>query len=152
MRVEITRSDPRSAELTVTFASGEHLRTSEVPGSAARTLGALPGLRGHRCDNGVGATFAVELADTEFAHLLEHAVLEVMALAGAPDTLRGRTSWDFGRDGAGVFRIRLEHDDVVTLEGAVALASEVVEWAAGRRDEAPDVEATVRRMRRERRA
>jgi hypothetical protein len=151
VRVELTRIDPARAELTVAFAPGEALRTSDLPGLVARVLGALPGLRGHRCDNGVGVTFADEMADTELAHLLEHATLEVMAMAGAPDTLRGRTSWDFARDGAGVFNIRLEHDDISTLEGAVALASEVVEWAMGRRDEAPEVEAIARRMRRARR-
>ena len=152
MRIETTVIGSRRAELLVAFAPGEPLRTSEVPGSATRALGVLPGLRGHRCDNGVGTTFAEELADTEIAHLLEHAALEVMALAEAPDTLRGATSWDFARDGVGVFRVRLEHDDAATLEGAVALAADVVAWAAGRRDEAPDVTTAVRALRRTRRA
>ena len=75
------------------------MRTSDVPGAGTRVLAVLPGLRGHRCDNGRGATFADELADTELAHLLEHAALEIMALAGSPDTLRGRTTWDFPADG-----------------------------------------------------
>ncbi|MDO8914898.1 MAG: hypothetical protein Q7W16_02295 [Coriobacteriia bacterium] len=151
MRVEITANDDRRAELTVAFAPHEPLRTSEGPGSAARALSVLPGLRGHRCDNGTGATFSDELGDTEFAHLLEHASLEIMALAGAPDTLRGATTWDFARDGAGVFRIRLQHDDAATLKGAVALASEVVRWAAGHTEAPPDVESAVRRIRRARR-
>jgi hypothetical protein len=152
VRVETTVIGSVRAELLVAFAPGEPLRTSQVPGSAARALSVLPGLRGHRCDNGAGATFAEELADTELAHLLEHAALEVMALAGAPDTLRGATSWDFARDGAGVFRVRLEHDDAATLEGAVALASEVVEWASGRGEVSPDVARAVRLLRRTRRA
>jgi hypothetical protein len=151
VRVETTSIHPRRAELTVTFLPGEPLRTSDVPGAAGRAMGVLPGLRGHSCDNGAGATFADEMGDTEFAHLLEHAALEIMALAGAPDTLRGATAWDFARDGEGVFRIRLQHDDAVTFEDAVALAGEAVEWAAGRRDAPPDVESVVRRMQRARR-
>lgn len=151
MRVETTAIGPDSAELAVAFGPGEPLRTSGCPGSAARALGVLPGLRGHRCENGAGVTFADELADTELAHLLEHAALEIMALAGAPDTLRGATSWDFESDGPGVFRVRLEHDDAATMEGAVALAAEVVEWAAGQRVEPPGVTKAVRRLRTTRR-
>jgi cyanophycin synthetase len=138
--------------VALSFDAAEPLRTSGVPGSAERALGVLPGLRGHRCDNDVGATFAQELADTEFAHLFEHAVLEIMALAGAPDTLRGTTSWDFAKDGAGVFGVSLEHDDEDTARSAIRLAGEVVGWAAGRRDEAPDFEAEARRLRRARAA
>jgi cyanophycin synthetase len=138
--------------VVLSFEAAEPLRTSGIPGSAERALGVLPGLRGHRCDNDVGATFAQELADTEFAHLFEHAVLEIMALAGAPDTLRGTTSWDFAKDGAGVFRVSLEHDDEGTARSAIRLAGEVVDWAADRREEAPDVEAEARRLRRARAA
>jgi cyanophycin synthetase len=137
-------------QVALSFDAAEPVRTSDVPGSADRALGVLPGLRGHRCDNGAGATFAQELADTEFAHLFEHAVLEIMALAGAPDTLRGTTSWDFAADGVGVFRVAFEHDDEGTARGAIALAREIVEWATGSREEAPDVEAEARRLRRSR--
>lgn len=151
MRVETTAIGPDSAELAVAFGPGEPLRTSGSTGSATRALRALPGLRGHRCENGAGVTFADELADTELAHLLEHAALEIMALAGAPDTLRGATSWDFEADGPGVFRVRLEHDDPRTLEEAVALATQVVEWSAGRREAPPDVAKAVRRLRTTRR-
>jgi hypothetical protein len=145
---DVTRDQVR---LTLSFDAGEPLRTSDVRGSSQRVLGVLPGLRGHRCDNGVSATFADELSDTELAHLFEHAALEIMAVAGAPDTLKGATTWDFAREGAGVFHVELEHDDEGTVQEAVRVASEVVEWATGRRDAAPDVERAVRGMR-ERRA
>jgi cyanophycin synthetase len=152
MRIGVPESTRDHIRVALSFDAGEPLRTSEVPGSVERVLSVLPGLRGHRCDNASGATFAAELAETELAHLFEHAVLEIMALAGAPDTLRGFTTWDFARDGAGVFRIEIEHDDESTARSAIRLAGEVVGWAAGRRDEAPDVEAEARRLRRARAA
>ena len=110
MEVTEIRADACVLEARVEFAVGEKMRTSEVPGLAAAAMGALPGLRGHRCDNGAGLTFADEVADTEIAHLLEHAALEVMAMAGASPSLRGLTSWDFAADGRGVFRVRVAYD------------------------------------------
>ena len=97
---------------------------------ADAVLRALPGLSGHRCDNDSGATFRDELRDTELAHLAEHAALEVMAMAGSPDTLRGDTTWDFARDGRGVFRIRLRFDDDLVAIGALRFAVELVDALA----------------------
>jgi hypothetical protein len=108
------------------FEPGEPMRTSEVPGLAAGALRALPGLKGHRCDNGAGLTFADELADTEIAHLVEHATLELMAMKGAPVTLRGATSWDFAEDGRGVFRVQTEFRDEAEAREALARADEIV--------------------------
>jgi len=137
---------PDFVEALVVFEAGEPLRTSDVPDLPARMLALLPGLRGHRCDNGRDATFADELADTELAHLLEHGALEVMALAGSPDTLCGRTSWDFARDGAGVFRVRVEYDHDLVALGALGVAERAVAWAVNGED-APDIAAEVARLR-----
>jgi hypothetical protein len=128
------------------FGPGEPLRTCEVPGLAVAAVAALPGLRGHRCDNGEGLTFADELADTEIAHLIEHAALELMAMAGYPPTLRGETCWDFAADGRGVFRLRIAYQDEAVARGALdyacALACALTRgWAA------PDAEAEARRLR-----
>ena len=128
------------------FTSGEPLRTCEAPGLRAAALSALPGLRGHRCDNGAGLTFADELADTELAHLVEHAALELMAMAGAPATLRGETVWDFAADGAGVFRLRIAYDDEAVARGALEFAARLV-GALARGEQAPDAEAEARRLR-----
>lgn len=120
----IARDGVLSARLE--FAPGEPMRTSEVPGFAERVLRELPGLRGHRCDNGAGRTFADELADTEIAHFVEHATLEIMAIKGAPLTLRGETTWDFAKDGKGVFRVRVEFRDEGEVREAFAGAVRVV--------------------------
>ncbi len=146
MRVRSVTVGHDVLEAVVVFEPGEPLRTSEVPGVPGAVLALLPGLRGHRCDNGTGATFAEELADTELAHLVEHAALEIAALAGSPDTLHGRTSWDFAADGPGVFRVTLEYDDDLVALGALDLAAKVVR-AVCCGGEAPDVEAEVRRLR-----
>jgi hypothetical protein len=130
----------------VVFAPGEPLRTCEVPGLAAATLAALPGLRGHRCDNGAGLTFADELADTEIAHLIEHAALELMAMSGCSPLLRGETKWDFATDGRGVFRVSIECEDERLAR--VALDSSLALVRALARGEAPaGMEAEARRLR-----
>ncbi len=130
----------------VVFVTGEPLRTSEVPGLAVAAVAALPGLRGHRCDNDAGLTFADEMADTELAHLVEHATLELMAMSGAPTSLRGRTSWDFASDGRGVFRLRIEFEHEALVRDALATACELVR-ALAHGDAAPDTEAWARRQR-----
>jgi hypothetical protein len=130
----------------VVFAPGEPLRTSGVPGLAAATLAALPGLRGHRCDNGAGLTFADELTDTELAHLIEHAALELMAMAGSSPLLRGDTTWDFAADGRGVFRVRIECEDQGHGRGALDSACVLVR-ALARGKVAPDMGAEALRLR-----
>lgn len=130
----------------VVFAAGEPLRTSEIPGLAAAAIAALPGLRGHRCDNGAGLTFADELADTELAHLIEHAALELMAMAGASPLLRGETTWDFAMDGRGVFRVRIDCEDEALSRGALDSACALVS-ALARGEVAPDMRAEARRLR-----
>lgn len=114
-------------------------RTSQAPGSASRVRALLPGLARHTCENERGASFLAELGDTETAHLLEHVACELMALAGSPRSLRGRTSWDFARDGSGVFRVALEFDHDLVALGALKAAPAIVGWAMSGEGEPPDV-------------
>lgn len=146
MRIASVEVGTGAVEALVAFELGEPLRTTGVPGCPERLLGLLPGLKGHRCDNDAGLTFADELADTELAHVLEHAALEIAALAGSPHTLKGRTAWDFARDGRGVFRVAIEYDDDLVALGALRAAEDVVRWliAGG---EAPDVQCEAVRLR-----
>jgi hypothetical protein len=146
VKVEAVRVGDTALEALVVFGAGEPLRTSAYPSAPERALGLLPGLRGHRCDNGAGASFADEVADTEIAHLLEHAALELAALAGSQETLEGRTSWDFAADGAGVFRLRLEYDDDLVMLGALSVAADFVRAVCGD-SAAPDIASETRRLR-----
>jgi hypothetical protein len=146
VRVESVTVGPAAIEAVVRFEPGEPLRTSEVPGLADAVLASLPGLSGHHCDNDVGMPFPEEMRDTELAHLVEHAALEVMAMAGSPVTLRGVTSWAFARDGRGVFHVRLAYDDDLVAIGALRFACELVgALAAGK--VGPDAEIEARRLR-----
>ena len=134
-------------EAVVEFDDGEPMRTSEVDEAVDRALELLPGLRGHRCDSGRGTRLTDELPDTELAHLLEHAALEVMALAGSPDTLQGETVWDFRDDGRGVFRVRVQFDDDIVCLGAVRVAGDIVRWVVDGSGEPPDVTRETTRLR-----
>lgn len=146
MRIERVEVGPASIEAVLRFDPGEPMRSSEVPGLADALVFALPGLKGHLCDNGSGLGFREEAADTEIAHLVEHAALEIMALAGSPDTLRGVTAWDFPRDGRGAFSVRVEYDDDLVALGALRCAAEVI-GALASGGEAPDAGAEARRLR-----
>ena len=147
MRIREVRVAPDAVEATVAVEPGEPLRTSDVPDAVPRILRLLPGLRGHYCDNDAGRSFPDELADTELAHLLEHASLEVMAMAGSPAGLAGSTSWDFARDGRGVFRVRLAYDDDLVAVGALKVAAAALAWCVDPEGAAPDVEGEARRLR-----
>jgi hypothetical protein len=105
-------------ETLVTVTDPNAMRTSSVPGLPERALNVLPGLARHSCENTDGLSFSQEFRDTETAHLLEHVTIELMALAGSPRTLRGRTTWDFVRDGQGVFHVSIEYDDDIVALGA----------------------------------
>lgn len=118
-------------------------RTTQVDGVASRALELLPGLARHTCENGTAHGMVAELADTETAHLLEHVAVECMALAGSPRTLRAETAWDFARDGAHVYRLRMAYDiDLVAL-GALRAGVHIVDWLMGIAAERPDVETIV---------
>lgn len=146
MRVERVTVFPEAVEARVVFTPPDELRVSAYPHAGLRVMKLLPGLRGHRCDNGDGRPFGVELLDTEVAHLFEHAALEIMAMAGSPTTLRGTTSWDFATDGRGVFVVRIAYDDDLVALGALKAAEDVVRWALSGEGAAPDVEAEAHRL------
>ena len=121
------------------------LRTAAVPHLAESLRQLLPGLSRHRCECGSAHGILQELADTETPHLLEHVVLELMALSGSPRELGGETSWDFAADGPGVFRVRLAYDDDLIALGALdiglALVNELLEG-----EPPPGVEREVERL------
>lgn len=134
-------------EARVRVASPEWMRTTVFPRIAQETLTLLPGLARHRCESGSPHGIVAELADTETPHLVEHVALELLALAGWSRETRGRTHWDFARDGAGVFRVRLSCGDAgagrIALDGAVG----IVVWLLAHEGERPEVEALVEALR-----
>ncbi|MDP2232502.1 MAG: hypothetical protein Q8K89_02620 [Actinomycetota bacterium] len=108
IRIESFESLADGCAATLFVSSPSFMRTSSVPGLADTILEALPGLVRHPCECGSAHGIAAELVDTETPHLIEHVALELLAVSGAPRReLRGRTTWDFARDGAGVFHVSL---------------------------------------------
>jgi hypothetical protein len=145
MRVQSITVCPDRVDVVVSAEQGEHVRTALGAGVAERALELLPGLATHQCINDDGRSFLEELAETEVPHLFEHVVLELMALAGSPRSLRGETEWDFRRDGHGIFRVVLEYDDDLVCLGAIKAADRLMGYvlAAG---PAPDVSGEVERL------
>lgn len=148
LRIEAVEVTAKEVEARLRLAEGFPARTSAVPGIAEKLAALLPGIARHRCDNPASARFVDEAADTEWAHLAEHVAVELMALAGSPRTLRASTSWDFARDGAGVYHVRLAFDDDLValgaLDGAVRVVGSLMSpgYSAG-----VDVGAEVERLR-----
>jgi len=133
-------------DVLVAVGEAEILRTAGDDSVAEKALLLLPGLHRHVCDNGDGKTFAEELTDTEVPHLFEHVVMELMAQAGSPRTLKGETSWDFKRDGHGIFRVSFEYDDDLVCLGAIKAADKVMAHLTDGAP-APDTERETERLR-----
>lgn len=85
-------------------------QVNDYPGLAEKLLKAYPHLRRHRCDNHKHASFLTELPTTEIAHALEHLMVELLAQESNLSRLdiKGQTAWDFKRDGAGAYRLRIQ--------------------------------------------
>lgn len=134
-------------EALVRVSDARFARSSAMPGAGARAASILPGLARHRCENGTAHGVLRELDDTESPHLLEHLAVELMALSGSPRTLRALTTWDFARDGRGVFRVRLEFDDDLVALGALREALTLLPWILAEQGERPDGAAAAERLR-----
>lgn len=146
MQVHAVTVCPDRVDVIVGIDEAGVMRTSTAPGVADRAMRLLPGLERHLCDNGSDKTFAEEIADTEVPHLFEHVVMELMAQAGSPRSLRGETSWDFRHDGKGVFRVSVEYDDDFVCLGSIKLANRVIGYLLDD-GEAPDVAGETARLR-----
>ena len=130
----------------VRVAPGGPLRTSGLPGVSQAACNVLPGLARHRCDCGFAHGIVAELSDTELPHLLEHIALELLALAGSPRTIVGETSWDFARDGRGVFYVAIRADDQGAARAALCEAAALVNALAARACDPGIVRTTVERI------
>lgn len=150
LRIEHVEVGSQRVVASVRVDGPTPLRTSAVAGLSARARDLLPGFSRHTCENDDGKDFLREVADTETPHLLEHVATELMALSGSPRSLRAETSWDFGRDGRGVFVVSLDYDDDLVAVGALREALGIVEWllvADPGTTTRPNVDGVVARLR-----
>jgi hypothetical protein len=143
LRIQHVDVTPDYVDAVVSVVDPALARTSAVPGLAAQALLLLPGLSRHSCENGATHGIVGELADTETPHLFEHVVVECMALAGSPRSLRAETAWDFGRDGRNVYHVRFAYDEDFVALAALGGASRIVDWLMGESAEKPDVDAII---------
>lgn len=145
MHVQAITVCPDRVDVVVGVSESELLRTAHSHDLNERALGLLPGLGLHECENGAGRSFAEELTDTEVPHLFEHVVMELMAKAGSPRTLKGETQWDFRRDGRGIFRVSVEYDDDLVCLGAIKAADRVMDYLLDG-GVCPDLDAEARKL------
>ena len=104
------RTGCHTALFKLEFAPNAPQHTDAIPGFPKRLLASLPQLRIHACDNGAHKSFAMELEDTETAHVFEHVVVELAAQIGRHPRVEitGKTGWNFDVDGPGVYRVKIQ--------------------------------------------
>ena len=117
------------------------VRTSVTPALAPTVRELLPGLARHSCENDRSVSAIEELADTETAHLFEHVALELMALAGSPRTLKGRTTWDRSQFGPFGYKVSVEYDHDLVAIAALNEAALITDWLMTGEGSHPDVDA-----------
>ena len=142
MRTPRITVGPDRVDVILILGETEPTRTSADASISRRALELLPGLADHRCGSRDDRRFAAEITDTEAAHLFEHVVVELMALAGSPRSLRGETSWDSRRDGRRSYRLSIEYDHDIVCIGAIASALRLMGYVLGG-GARPDVDAEI---------
>jgi hypothetical protein len=118
-RLPITRMD-------LDIGAYENISSADVPGVTQSLVGAMPGLRDHRCSIGEPGGFLIRLKrGTYFAHIVEHVALELQAMIGH-DVGYGRTR---GGDSPGEYTLIFEHLHEAVGLRAAGLALEAVQNA-----------------------
>jgi hypothetical protein len=118
-RLPITRMD-------LTIGAYEGISSADVPGFTTQLVGAMPGLRDHRCSIGEPGGFIIRLKrGTYCAHVVEHVALELQMMIGH-DVGYGRTR---GGETKGEYTLIFEHVNESVGLRAAALALETVQSA-----------------------
>jgi hypothetical protein len=118
-RLPITRMD-------LDIGAYENISSADAAGVTKSLIGAMPGLRDHRCSIGEPGGFVLRLKrGTYFAHIVEHVALELQGMIGH-DVGYGRTR---GGDSPGEYTLIFEHLHEAVGLRAAALALEAVQNA-----------------------
>ena len=126
------------------LVSPDSIKTSQMPGFREAILSKMPELRFHKCDNGLGNSFADELLDTEVAHVFEHVLIEIISqMDGSVDNIRGLTTWNWRKDPRWLYRIEIAYDvsDTVlaALRSTFAILDEVFQLCSVNLSDAEDL-------------
>lgn len=132
---------PRTLVATVEVAPSAPLTTNEDLEATERVINLMPDLCNHLCLGDSAPSFGEVVQDTEIAHLLEHAAVELLAESNiAGDVTCGQTVQVAER----TFEITLGCPDDVLVTGALSSAAWILQWAfSGGGDPQPDVPAIV---------
>lgn len=135
MGLEIVTSRVSVYEVELDLGDLASVNSSGVAGFVERLLGVLPTLQSHRCTAGQEGGFIEEVRKgTDFAHVLEHVLLELEHLADPERRVyRGWTRKKEVNPESHLYVVHYESKDVLTGRLAAILAVEVVRsLAAGR--------------------
>lgn len=132
---------PRALVAAVELSPSAPVVTSDDPNAVDLVLDLMPGLRDHVCLGDAAPTFGEVAHNTELAHLLEHATVELIAQTSlADDVSCGQTA----EVGERAYEITLGCPDDVLVVGALSSAAWMLQWAfSGGGDPQPDVAAIV---------
>lgn len=136
---------PQTMTYTIQFAPGVALTTQDDMEAAHRLIQLLPHMSEHVCINEYGDTFAAALPHTDFAHILEHMVIELIAQCGrnAGEIVTGQTRSTGAGEGRTFETVITCFDDTLTM-AALRAAVWVMEWSfAGGKEPLPNIDATV---------
>lgn len=129
MEFEILTSRISVFEVEVDLGHLAAVTTREVPGFINALLDVLPSLRTHRCLSGQDGGFIQEMRKgTDFAHVLEHVIVELEHLADPERRVyRGWTRRKAETDPSGrIYVIHYEAKDFLTGRSAATLAVQLI--------------------------
>lgn len=106
--------------------TGQKFDTRYFPATKAILLDTVPTVLQTQCFNDANLPFEVEVQKTEFGHLFEHVLIDLLCAAKSQTnqdckeiSISGVTSWDWNKDGLGTFHIRIDacgSDEKLILE------------------------------------
>jgi hypothetical protein len=136
MTLEIVTSRVSVYEVELDLGNLASVSSADIAGFVERLLGVLPTLQSHRCMAGQQGGFVEEMRKgTDFAHVLEHVLLELEHLADPErQVYRGWTRKKESSPESHIYVIHYESKDILSGRLAAVLAVELVRDLAGGRN------------------
>ena len=129
--------------MDLTVGAFDDVSSADIPGFTQAIVGAMPGIREHRCSIGERGGFILRLRRGTYApHIIEHVALELQSMIGH-EVGYGRSR---GGDVPGEYTVVFEHRHEAVGLRAAALALEVVQRAYASQLEPEHVAHAVREL------
>ena len=120
---------PKNLSYTLKLSQDLGLSTEENREAVQKIVGLMPGMLEHVCISPAGDSFKDALVHTDLAHLLEHMVVEILALSGRVELVCGKTRKLSDSNEGSVFQTVLSCDDDTLTIAAISSALWIMEWA-----------------------